>query len=149
MKRFAIGFLLIVLYACQENINSDKQVKEPIAQLDTSFKLIQTASGTIQLYKEIIIRNSRFQIVVIGNDTTFISTKDSNFVTPEGYRIGCRFGDLSRQLKDNIKKEPGFTYWIDLHSSWKLGFCIGSTCTDYTPLDSSTVDFIFKTISPR
>lgn len=143
MKRFPIAILLFALQACQEKNEFTNQGNKLTITSDTAIKLIQTASGTILPYKEVMIRDSRFQVVMLGNDTIFVSTKDSNFTTPEDYRIGIRFGDLPKQLKNNIKKEPGFSYWINL-SGWKLGFCNGNSCTDYIPLDSSAVDFIFK-----
>jgi hypothetical protein len=145
MDKLSLVTLLFFLYVCQTNVNSSaNDSKNSAPKVDTSLKLIQIASGQISLYEETIIEGSEFQVVVRDNDTLFLSTRDSIFRTPENYHIGTLYGDLPQKLKDSVKEEPGFSYWVDAPSGWRLGFCIGKTCTDYKPLESSTVDYIFE-----
>lgn len=144
MDRLPLIILLFILSACRPDENSTKVSEESSNIVDPPLKLMQTASGQISPYEEMIIGGTTFQVGLRDNDTLFIFTRDSTFLTPENYHVGTLFGDLTEELKDNLKEEPGFTYWIDLASGWKLGFCVGIGCTENKPVDSSKVNCIFK-----
>lgn len=85
-----------------------------------------------------------FQVGIVNNLTVFIFTRDSSFRTIEGYSLGTAFGSLPKYLRKNVEEELGFSYWIELKSGWRLGFCIGKSCTEHAPVDTSKVSFVFK-----
>jgi hypothetical protein len=103
------------------------------------------SSAQISKYLTVTINNINFDLVVDKNgDTTYIQTKDKNFVTPEGFRIGTTFEQIPNDLTNVIVRENGWGYYVTLDSKWALGFCEGSSCTDSYPADSSVVKWIFK-----
>ena len=106
--------LLFFLAACQSNGNSTKEHPESAGNSRTSITQLQIASGQISPYEEMPMEGASFQVVIRNNDTIFRSTRDSTFLTPENYRVGTIFGYLPQELKDNVKEEPGFSYYIDL-----------------------------------
>jgi hypothetical protein len=132
--------LILTTFSCKPN-NYQNNGKR--AMLIPS-NLIQTSSGQLQPYEELIINHVVFQLVLKGKDTSFISTRDQNFITPEGYKIGIEWSQISMQLRNRLITEPGFAYYIELPSGWKVGFCEGLSCTDGLPTDTSDIKFIFK-----
>ena len=79
-----------------------------------------------------------------NSDTIYLSTSDTNFITPDGFKVGIKFSQIPNILRENIWKEAGWGYVITLNSKWNLGFCEGTSCTDNSPSDTSTVKWIFK-----
>lgn len=135
---------LVIFVACKGRKNLNSQSERSLIRSDSTFKLMQTAAGQISPYKEMKIDGKLFQVGIVDHDTVFIFTRDPSFRTIEGYGLGTPYGSLSKSLKREVVKEPGFSYWVELNSGWKLGYCIGKSCTDHNPVDTSKVNFVFR-----
>ena len=107
-------------------------------------KLLLMNSGSMQPYTTVKIKNSYFDIVMSLSDTIYISTTDTTFQTIEGYKVGTLYSELNEEIKQKIVKESGWAYFAKLNSGWSIAFCIGNSCTDQNPSDSSRVSWIFK-----
>ncbi len=116
-------------------------------QFDTTTKianLILVSSAQLLPYTKTMIDNCNFSLVTNNKDTIYLCTYDKNFKTPEGYSVGFKFSDLSKEIKTNLTKEPGWGYYFKLPSGWSLGFCEGNSCTENYPKKNSFVKWIFK-----
>jgi len=107
-----------------------------------SVKMI--SAGQMSRYKKVYIKGIPFDLVAEKNDTTYFSTDDKRFKTPEGFSIGTKFSSLPKNFRDDLTKEAGWGYYTELPSGWKLAFCEGTSCTDSTPKENSEVKWIFK-----
>ena len=76
--------------------------------------------------------------------TTFRSTKDSNFKTPEGVFIGMHLNSVKNISKAKLVEDHGWAYYFPLKSGWNAAFILDIE-TDYQTIKDSTVAFIFKT----
>lgn len=85
-----------------------------------------------------------FDLVIEKNDSIYMTTSDSLFVTHENYHVGMTWAEIPNALRKKLQKETGWGYYIELPSGWSLGFCEGASCTDSAPMDSSKVKWIFK-----
>jgi hypothetical protein len=107
--------------------------------------LLLISSGQISPYKNIKIDNAIFQIVKSSDgDTVYLGTSDISFITPEGYKVGMELKAIKQKFSAKIFEEPGWGYYIQLPSKWKLRFIEGDTTTDHPPTDTSKVESIFK-----
>ncbi|GEM_PF-1156419 len=107
--------------------------------------LLMTSSASLEPYENTQLFNSLFSVVISDSgDTTFWITTDTSFQTPEGYGIGTTWSNLPHDLKNAVQKQPGWGYYIDLHSGWNIAFCEGSNCTVNTPTEHSEVEWVFK-----
>lgn len=151
-----IFILTSTFFACSCNDNSDKTSKaesksnhKNTLTLDTLRehsigKMTLVSSGQFSPSVTIKIDNCDFDLVTTNNDTTYLSTKDKKFLTPEGYYVGTKFLELPKSIQRNLTKEPGWGYYYELSSGWTLGFCEGNSCTDHYPRNLSQVKWIFK-----
>lgn len=106
---------------------------------------IMTSSASIEIAEEILVDNVKFNIVTNNNEViTFMETTDTNFVTPEGFRVGDLWGNIPQLLKDKVIKERGWRYYLILDSGWRLGFCEGETCTEEELTKTTKIQWIFK-----
>jgi len=142
-----IIFLVVLFLYSSCSFETDNPVKSPVKtakkeQIDTN---IMTSSGSFEPSLGVTLYDCNFKIVLNeAGDTTYWSTNDSRFKTPEGYEVGTSWSALPIELQQSAKKMPGFGYLIKLNSGWQLGFCEGSSCTATKPNDESWVDWIFK-----
>ena len=121
------------------------RMEQKHAQLPAiSDTLAFVSAGSLLPGKTVFINHVKFTLVKQLQDTIYLMTNDSTFSTPEGYRIGTKFRELSNGLRKNLLTEPGWGYYTKSKSGWSLGFCEGVSCTDSPPNGSSQVDWIFK-----
>ncbi|AEA43510.1 hypothetical protein [Fluviicola taffensis] len=143
-----IIFLSLLLGACStetskktEALNENNVTKTKDGLM---MKQILVSAGQFRTCKEVKIEGHKFDLVLQENDTTYLSTADSLFLTPEKYHAGMTLSQISEKARNTLVKEPGWGYYIALSSGWKLGFCEGTSCTDSEPTDNSKVKWIFK-----
>ncbi len=74
----------------------------------------------------------------------FISTKSKLVSTPEGVRIGQRFGDLAHISGVRFTEWPGWGKIAKLPSGWNAACYSGLQLPDASSLPSDEVDAIFK-----
>jgi hypothetical protein len=149
-----ITIFVLAISSCSGNCNtqnSSPDSSRSIASPDTNNitrsddSVILVSSAQISPYKTINIGNSNFQLVKgVNDDTSFLSTCDKSFLTPEDYHVGMRFLQIKKAYRDKLREEPGWGYYIELPSKWNLQFIIGQTATEHTPFDTDTVTCIFK-----
>lgn len=111
---------------------------------ELSYKTIMTSAGQSKPYLETMFNNTKFSLVVNGNDTLYLSTNEKTFLTPEGYKVGMKLSEMPASIQKNLKKEAGWGYHYTLPSGWGLGFCEGSTCTATYPSPTSFIKWIFR-----
>lgn len=56
-----------------------------------------------------------------GGIVYFVSTSDSNLVTPEGVHVGMSFRKASELANNTILYKPGWGYYIKLPCGWQAG----------------------------
>ncbi len=152
MERAFYFIVFIVTVSCNNskkarNNDDYKYSKQEIRALlqDTTLpRNILVSSGSIQPVNKIYLNNIKFDLVLKGTDTIYLTTNDKNFITPEGFSVGAKFSELPDSLKANVIQERGWGYYVKLSSKWALGFCEGSSCTDSYPKSSSKAKWIFK-----
>lgn len=154
-----LSVMMLLLFSCNRrqkekpidaNMNIDVKEKDSVSsKLNPSIEeekqsRIMISSGQFASAKLIYIQGCKFDIVLNNDDTTYVGTLDKKFITPEGYSVGKKFGDLPRNIQRDLIKESGWAYYSHLPSGWNLGFCEGSSCTGNYPKKESTVKWIFK-----
>ncbi|WP_430405482.1 hypothetical protein [Fluviicola sp.] len=85
-----------------------------------------------------------FDLVIEKNDSIYMATSDTLFLTHDKYHVGMTWSEIPKALQKKLQKETGWGYYIELPSGWSLGFCEGASCTDMKPTDSSKVKWLFK-----
>jgi hypothetical protein len=85
-----------------------------------------------------------FDLVIEKNDSIYMATSDSTYLTHDKYHVGMTWAEIPKALQKKLQKEAGWGYYIELPSGWSLGFCEGASCTDTPPTDSSKVKWIYK-----
>lgn len=114
-----------------------------LQDLPDSFLLV--SAGQMSPFNTIVINNITFQLVKdFHGDTTYIGTRDTSFITPEGYKVGMILQQIKMVYRNKLYKEPGWGFHAELPSKWSLLFAIGNTATDHPPTDTSRVTCIFK-----
>jgi len=103
------------------------------------------SSSQIRPYKTVNINGVNFQLVRDAKgDTSFIGTRDTSFITPEGFKVGMSLHQIRKKYRDKLLEEPGFGYFIVLPSKWCLQFIVGQTMTEHAPTDTNKVSYIYK-----
>jgi hypothetical protein len=130
MKRLLlISIFSINLIACHSS--NEKGVKHKID------------AQTGYVIQEMIVSNININYTVNKQgDTAKIWTQDQNFLTSEGFKVGTTWKELPSELQKSVYKLPGWGYFVELKSGWRLGFCEGQTCTDKPPMGMSKVAWI-------
>ena len=127
----------------QDSILKTKLTLDTISKISFG-KMTLVSSGQILPYTTIKIDGCNFDLVTRDNDTIYLATKDKNFQTPEGYKVGTKFSELPKDIQRELIKEPGWGYYYNLPSGWTLGFCEGNSCTYNFPQNFSKVKWVFK-----
>ncbi|MFC4739779.1 hypothetical protein ACFO3U_07195 [Flavobacterium ponti] len=136
---FLLSFLILSLTSCKIK-NHSNYTKLPIKYPN---KVFDAQTGR-EIHK-MTIDDITFSYQLTGNsDTVALTTYDEKFETIEGYKVGTKWKNISKVLRDSVYKHSGFGYYIELESGWNLGFCIGVTCTDNHPTNNSEVKSIRK-----
>ena len=149
-------YFIVLIFIITVSCNSSKKARNndaykiskremrALLQDTTLPRYILVSSGSIQPVTKIYLNNIKFDLVVKGTDTTYLTTNDINFITPEGFSVGVKFSELPDSLRVKLIQERGWGYFVKLPSKWTLGFCEGSSCTDSYPKPNSKVKWIFK-----
>jgi hypothetical protein len=146
--------LIFLIYSCnnaeqrktqstdtlKHSVSSNKLIPDTLAP----GKMIQVSSGQTSPYETTKINGCNFDLITKDKDTIYLVTRDENFLTPEGYKIGTKFEKLPKHIRSRLTKEPGWGYYYKLASGWTLGFCEGISCTDKYPKNDSKVKWIFR-----
>ena len=74
----------------------------------------QFAKGCYETYNNIEF----FFASIDGKIISFISSSDSNFVTPEGFKVGNSFSEINSKVETSIFNERGWGYYSKLPSGW-------------------------------
>lgn len=146
-------FLVFITASCNpssdntsiDDTSSDVIMQDSVVQEESLGKMLMTNSGNIEPSLDVKLYGCDFTVVLNNSgDTTHWSTNDNNFTTPEGFKVGTKWTDLSPELQNSVNKMLGWGYYINLRSGWQLGFCEGESCTDSEPKEGSIVKWIFK-----
>ncbi|MBN1253448.1 MAG: hypothetical protein JXA16_15015 [Bacteroidales bacterium] len=81
---------------------------------------------------------------ILGGKVKYIQTRDSNFRTSEGVKINMTLKELKHIQDNKIIKEPGWAYYMELNSGWKVAFFVDETSTGRELLDSDSIKWIFN-----
>lgn len=140
---------VLIIFAIVTSCTTGQSTQNP-AQSSVPFdtiepgKQILISSGQFAMAKSIKYHNSEFDLVVNSVDTVYLSTSDTSFKTPEGYKVGMTVSQISQNDLKNMQTEAGWGYYTTLASGWQLGFCEGPSCTDSSPKNNSRIRWIFK-----
>lgn len=137
--RLLIFLLLWSSLSCNQKNDDNKSEDKSLKK-----KFVLISSGQMSEAKLSVIHNCEFELVIRNNDTIYLATKDSNYITPEKYKVGTSLSQLPTKLQESIQKENGWGYYILLNSEWNLGFCEGISCTEKPLTNSSEVKWIFR-----
>lgn len=145
---YLIILILLLLVSCKTENKKPPDLTD-IKTADTSQNTIigneiLISPSQAKPYRIIRINNCQFDLVVDNADTIYLATSDTNFITPEGFKVGMKVSQITKDLREKMTKEGGWGYYINLGSKWNLGFCEGSSCTDNYPGDTSRIKWIFK-----
>jgi len=102
------------------------------------------SAGKFSPSKSVKFDGHNFDLVIEKNDSIYMATSDSLFLTHDNYHVGMTWSEIPKALRKKLQKETGWGYYIELPSGWSLGFCEGASCTDTAPTDNSKVKWIFK-----
>ncbi|MEO0045312.1 MAG: hypothetical protein RL705_503 [Bacteroidota bacterium] len=143
-KTILINLIFLSLLGCETNksLVSKKTEKEKvnrIVDIQTGYQMREMQKGNINYY---FLLNKKL-------DTVSIKTFDKKFTVNEGYKIGTKWKDVSKELTDSAYELFGFGYYVELKSGWNLVFCIGNTCTDSFPNENAEVVCIEKRMHER
>jgi hypothetical protein len=85
-------------------------------------------------------------IVSVDNDgnLNYISTRDSQFKTPEGLKVGTTLEKTKNYQVGKLNKESGWCFWILLSSGWKAAFIQGSSAAEGKLKPDSKIKWFFK-----
>lgn len=143
MKLFLILLIGTVGLSCSSNNQNDEIESSPKSTTDSV--MIMISSGQLSKGMETIHKNCKFNIVLnTEKDTVYLETSDSCFITPEGYKIGMDWSEISKENQSKLETMTGWGHYIKLNSDWNVAFCEGTTCTDKKPSQNSKIKWIFK-----
>lgn len=106
MKNIVNAYLLIAFFSinCNEHQNTiDSDNKANSKTIDSNTAMI-TSRGELVRGKLIEHAGIKFNLSYKDNKIIEVSTSDSGFVTVEGASVGMEITNLTRDLKDKIKK---------------------------------------------
>lgn len=149
MKQFLIilGSSLLIGACSTETPQTVKGIpNEDLTKTKDGVVVKQTlvSAGKFSPSTRVKFDNSYFDLVIEKNDSIYMATSDSLFLTHDKYHVGMTWSEIPKEVRKKLKKEAGWGYYITLPSGWSLGFCEGASCTDTAPTDSSKVKWIFK-----
>jgi hypothetical protein len=74
----------------------------------------------------------------------YIATIDSSFKTQDGFSIRLTYGDFTEKLKNRLKCELGWAYYVPLDEEWNAAFFIGDYATERPPQNDDRITFFFQ-----
>ncbi|GJQ61108.1 MAG: hypothetical protein SCALA702_01610 [Melioribacteraceae bacterium] len=89
-----------------------------IAESESNLLILASSAQTWEAH-EILVNNTKYTLG-ISNDyrVKHISTVDSDFISPEGLKIGDSISKISNKESLNIKEERGWGIYGTLDSGW-------------------------------
>jgi hypothetical protein len=148
MKYFFILILSsVIIGACSETPKTVEKIPdEDLTKTKDGVIVKQTlvSAGKFSPSTRVKFGGSYFDLVIEKNDSIYMATSDSLFLTHDKFHVGMTWEEIPSTLRKKLQKETGWGYYIKLPSGWNLGFCEGVSCTDTAPMDSSEVKWIFK-----
>ena len=149
--RNSLFVLLIVAFGCGE---PDPRLA-PIADLHLgenvpsnaveSESLIVVSAGQMQRKYTCEIAGVPY---VFGVDSEglvqYVSTRSKAVTTPEGVKVGDTFRLVVDEKRGEFEPWNGWGHVVELPSGWNAAFFIGYTMTDRTPINTDTVDLLFR-----
>lgn len=115
---------------------------------ETKYNILVNAA---QYYKalEVIIENIEYTIAVNeSKEIVYISTKSDKFKTKEGLFIDSSLKECLQKSKNELLREKGWAYYIELESGWYAGFQEDkNNILAPPPNDSIKVAWFFKKTS--
>jgi hypothetical protein len=98
-----------------------------------------------------IIAFNRYNIVeaIFVSERNYFNSVNANinqsFKTPDGVYLGMTYNELRNIDPDIVIKEmPGWGYYGELKSGWKVAFFIGDTMTERFPIENDIIISIYK-----
>ena len=142
MKIFLFFLLFSIHFYAQNNIPSIGDPM-PCAVVDSVQWLITSGQFAKGCYKT--FNNINFFFATIESNTiSFISTTDSNFVTPEGFKVGDCYNKIIPYLKSDIIYEPGWGYYSKLTSGWYANYNVDEACASHNILKLKSDSTVFQ-----
>lgn len=147
-KVFSFSIISLLLNACSTEAPKtvEKIPDEDLTKTKDGVIVKQTlvSAGKFSPSTSVKFEGHNFDLVIEKNDSIYMATSDSLFLTHDKYHVGMTWAEIPNTLRKKLQKETGWGYYIELPSGWSLGFCEGASCTDMEPTDSSKVKWIFK-----
>lgn len=108
-------------------------------------ELSMTSSGSFTKLHKIKSDNIEYKIAVdTNNKIVYIETKDNNFKTDEGIKIGTSLENVLELTSFNMLEEKGWAFYLPLNSGWNAAFVVGESMTNKKPDNDSKVKWFFK-----
>ena len=85
-----------------------------------------------------------FIIAYYNDQVIMINTIDSQFVSPEGVRIGMTIKEVLEISNSKLKYFRGYLNYILLKSGWSAGIDVIDADNYVTPDDTTKIDFLFR-----
>lgn len=146
MKQFLIILGSSLLIGACSTETAERIPDEDLTKTKDGVIVKQTlvSAGKFSPSRNVKFHGSYFDLVIEKNDSIYMATSDSLFLTQDKYHVGMTWAEIPKALQKKLQKEAGWGYYITLPSGWSLGFCEGTSCTDSKPTDESKVKWIFK-----
>lgn len=104
-----------------------------------------TSSGSMEAMFRTTINGINYIFCKNQTDTiTYIETKDENFVTKEGFKVGMRYYDeIANKTEQKLQLEKGWAYVLPLDDGWYAAFDLSEVDLQKMSTDS-TIKWFYK-----
>ena len=82
--------------------------------------------------------------VTKDGEVRYISTADEAFATPEGLTVQSSLNDCRQFSERSGGPFPGWGYLLRLESGWCAAWCVGYTCGEQAPDDTTAIGWFYK-----
>lgn len=143
-----ICLIIILVASCSNSLTINKikigmKITKEIAKSPTGVSLLTSHSNFAPTY-EITIDGIMYTIAINEQKKIiYIDTIDPNFKTEEGFCMKTTFKEIFATT-NQIKKEPGWAFYIPLKSGWNAAFKISRSESESKPQDNDTAICFFK-----
>ncbi len=142
----SIILIMVCLQTCGVNkINmidiGDTLPKGKVTETET-YRI--TSSGSMEAMYRINVNGINYIICKDdSNKITYIETKDMDFITEEGLKIGMNYHEVLKYTDKEIQLEKGWAYILPLSNGWYAAFDLSIENLDEMPNDTS-IRWFFK-----
>ncbi|MCK5383963.1 MAG: hypothetical protein KAJ29_00210 [Alphaproteobacteria bacterium] len=140
-----MGFLVVLCACSRLEIGKFPDIGDEFPLEKLFDQKLMVSSGQIDDVVYVSHKGLNVDIALDGKGkVSYIRICDPAYVSQDGISPGAVLRDICEITSTELKSMPGWGYWLDLPSGWKVSFCVGDSCTDTEPDPDTPSKCFFK-----